>query len=55
LILAALLIGMGFFLGTSGLVADLIRVNRMVLETVNHLLRQLQERRLEKCASVALG
>lgn len=44
LILAALLMGMGFFLGVTGLLADLIGVNRLLLERVDHRLRQLEER-----------
>jgi len=44
LILAALLMGMGFFLGVTGLVADLIGVNRLLLEGVDHRLRQIEER-----------
>jgi glycosyltransferase involved in cell wall biosynthesis len=48
LILAALLMGMGFFLGVTGLVADLIGVNRKLLEGVDHRLRQLEERKAEE-------
>jgi hypothetical protein len=44
LILAALLLGMGFFLSVIGLIADLISVNRKLLEKVDWRLRQLEER-----------
>ena len=44
LILAALLMGSGFFLGVIGLVADLVAVNRKLLETVDYRLRRLEVR-----------
>ena len=54
LILAALLMGMGFFLGVTGLVADLIGVNRLLLERVDHRLRQLEERQADEEISFSL-
>lgn len=45
LLLATLLLGSGFFLVVIGLVADLIAVNRSLLERVDWHLRQLEERR----------
>jgi hypothetical protein len=48
LILAALLMGMGFFLCVTGLIADLIGVNRWLLERVDHRLRQLEDRKAEE-------
>jgi hypothetical protein len=44
LILAALLLGTGFFLGVVGLLADLTSVNRKLLEGVDWRLRKLEER-----------
>lgn len=44
LLLAVLLLGTGFFLGVVGLVADLIAVNRSLLERVDWHLRQMGER-----------
>jgi glycosyltransferase involved in cell wall biosynthesis len=55
LILAALLMGMGFFLGVTGLVADLIGVNRKLLEGVDHRLRQLEERNAEEDPAFTVG
>jgi glycosyltransferase involved in cell wall biosynthesis len=43
LILAALLMGTGFFLGVTGLIADLIAVNRKLLEKLDVRLRQVEE------------
>jgi glycosyltransferase involved in cell wall biosynthesis len=43
LILAALLMGAGFFLGTVGVLADLIAVNRKLLEEVRWELRTLRD------------
>jgi glycosyltransferase involved in cell wall biosynthesis len=43
LILAALLMGMGFFLAVVGLVADLLGVNRALLEGVDWRVKQLEE------------
>lgn len=43
LILAALLMGAGFFLGTVGILADLIAVNRKLLEEVRWELRTLRD------------
>jgi glycosyltransferase involved in cell wall biosynthesis len=40
LILAALLMGTGFFLGVTGLLADLISVNRKLLEDIQYKLRK---------------
>jgi glycosyltransferase involved in cell wall biosynthesis len=45
LLLATLLLGMGFFLVVVGLVADLISVNRSLLERIDWHLRLLGERR----------
>jgi hypothetical protein len=42
LILAALLIGIGFFLVVAGLVADLIAVNRVLLETLDAQVRRVE-------------
>ena len=44
LILAALLLGIGFFLGVVGLLADLISVNRKLLEKIDWRVQQLEER-----------
>ena len=44
LILAALLMGMGFFLVVIGLLADLLAVNRTLLEGLEWRLRKLEER-----------
>lgn len=44
LILAALLLGTGFFLGVVGLMADLTAVNRKLLEGVDWRLRRLEEK-----------
>lgn len=43
LILAALLMGLGFFLVIVGLIADLIAVNRALLEGIDWRLRKLEE------------
>lgn len=43
LILAALLLGAGFFLFIMGLMADLISVNRKLLEKVDYRLRQIED------------
>lgn len=43
LILAALLLGTGFFLGVVGLLADLVSVNRKLLEGVDWRLRRLEQ------------
>lgn len=45
LLLATLLLGSGFFLGVVGLVADLIAVNRSLLERIDWQLRLLSDRR----------
>ncbi|MBI5099732.1 MAG: glycosyltransferase family 2 protein [Nitrospirae bacterium] len=42
-ILAALLLGIGFFLSVIGLVADLISVNRKLLEKIDWRLKQFEE------------
>jgi glycosyltransferase involved in cell wall biosynthesis len=55
LILAALLMGMGFFLCITGLVADLIGVNRLLLERVDHRLRQLEDRKADEEARFTAG
>ncbi len=47
LILGALLMGSGLFLGVVGLVTDLISVNRKLLETIDHRLRRLESRGLQ--------
>jgi glycosyltransferase involved in cell wall biosynthesis len=44
LILSALLMGSGFFLGVIGLVADLIAVNRQLLERIDYRLQVLEEK-----------
>jgi len=44
-ILSALLLGMGFFLGVVGLLADLAAVNRKLLEGVDWRLRKVEEGR----------
>jgi glycosyltransferase involved in cell wall biosynthesis len=41
-ILAALLLGVGFFLAVAGIVADLISVNRKLLERVDYRLRRME-------------
>jgi glycosyltransferase involved in cell wall biosynthesis len=41
-ILAALLLGVGFFLAVAGLIADLISVNRKLLERVDYRLRRME-------------
>ncbi|HVZ35539.1 MAG TPA: glycosyltransferase family 2 protein [Polyangiaceae bacterium] len=41
-ILAALLLGVGFFLGVGGVIADLISVNRKLLERIDYRLRRLE-------------
>ena len=51
LILAALLLGTGFFLGVVGLLADLTSVNRKLLEGVDWRLRKLEERNREPQAA----
>jgi glycosyltransferase involved in cell wall biosynthesis len=43
LILAALLMGTGFFLGVIGLMADLISVNRKLLESLDWRLKELED------------
>jgi glycosyltransferase involved in cell wall biosynthesis len=43
-ILAALFLGLGFFLVVVGLLADLIAVNRQLLEKIDWRVRQLEER-----------
>jgi hypothetical protein len=42
LILSALLLGAGFFLFVTGIIADLISVNRKLLEKVDYRLRRLE-------------
>ena len=42
-VLAALLMGTGFFLGVVGLVADLVGVNRVLLEQVDWRLKKVEE------------
>lgn len=44
LILSALLMGTGFFLGVTGLLADLISVNRKLLENIQYELRKSENR-----------
>jgi hypothetical protein len=41
-ILAALLLGVGFFLAVAGIIADLISVNRKLLERVEYRLRRME-------------
>lgn len=48
LILAALLLGTGFFLGVVGLLADLTSVNRKLLEGVDWRLRRLEQQTVER-------
>jgi hypothetical protein len=42
-ILAALLLGTGFFLFIMGLLADLISVNRKLLEKLDYRMRQIED------------
>jgi glycosyltransferase involved in cell wall biosynthesis len=51
LILAALLMGTGFFLGVVGLLADLIAVNRQLLEKLDWRIQRVEE----KLTSPAIG
>lgn len=44
LILAALLLGAGFFLGVIGLLADLVSVNRKLLENIDWRLQKIEEK-----------
>jgi glycosyltransferase involved in cell wall biosynthesis len=44
LILAALLLGIGFFLTVTGLIADLISVNRKLLEKIDLRMKRIEER-----------
>ncbi len=44
LLLGSLLMGIGFFLVVIGLVADLIAVNRKLLEDVDWRLKEIEER-----------
>ena len=44
LILASLLMGSGFFVGLTGILADLIAVNRKLLEQIDFRLRSIEER-----------
>jgi glycosyltransferase involved in cell wall biosynthesis len=48
LILAALLLGIGFFLFIMGLMADLISVNRKLLEKLDYRLRQIEDHQSRK-------
>jgi glycosyltransferase involved in cell wall biosynthesis len=48
LILAALLLGIGFFLFIVGLLADLISVNRKLLEKLDYRLRQIEDHQTGK-------
>ena len=48
LILAALLLGIGFFLFIMGLMADLISVNRKLLEKLDYRLRQIEDNQSRK-------
>lgn len=55
-ILAALLLGVGFFLLVAGLIADLISVNRKLLERVDYRLRRMELRenaRLEATPAIS--
>ncbi len=47
LILAALLLGSGFFLGVIGLVVDLVAVNRQLLERIDHRIHMLESAKLQ--------
>jgi glycosyltransferase involved in cell wall biosynthesis len=51
LILAALLLGIGFFLVVVGMVADLISVNRRLLEQLNGRVQELERSRMPSLAS----
>jgi hypothetical protein len=53
-ILAALLLGVGFFLIVGGIIADLISVNRKLLERVDYRLRRIElgERPLTRVSSL---
>jgi glycosyltransferase involved in cell wall biosynthesis len=48
LILAALLMGSGFFLGVIGLIADLLAVNRSLLEEVEWRVRRLDDSEIQR-------
>ena len=48
LILAALLMGSGFFLGVIGLIADLLAVNRSLLEEVEWRVRRLEDSEIQR-------
>jgi glycosyltransferase involved in cell wall biosynthesis len=48
LILAAMLMGIGFFLIVTGLVSDLISVNRKLLETIHWRVQNLEEAKREE-------
>ncbi len=54
-ILAALLLGVGFFMIVAGIIADLISVNRKLLERVDYRLRRIElgERPLTRVSSLA--
>jgi glycosyltransferase involved in cell wall biosynthesis len=56
LILAALLLGIGFFLVVAGVIADLISVNRKLLERVDYRLRRIElgERRVTRVSALSL-
>ena len=51
LILSALLIGTGFFLAIVGLVADLISVNRKLLEELDWRLHRMEQSMREKSSA----
>jgi glycosyltransferase involved in cell wall biosynthesis len=53
-ILSALLLGVGFFLGVAGVMADLISVNRKLLERIDYRLRRIElgERTVARGTSV---
>lgn len=48
LILAALLMGIGFFLSVIGLIADLISVNRKLLEKIDWRVQKIEEIHYQK-------
>jgi hypothetical protein len=54
-ILAALLLGVGFFMVVAGVIADLISVNRKLLERVDYRLRRMEfgERPVTRISPVA--
>jgi hypothetical protein len=48
LLLAAVILGMGVFLSIIGFLADLIAVNRKLLENINWRVRKMEMKRSQK-------